>query len=104
MSHESVPDATADRVLAHLAATLRELIGEEWVADLTIGRDTSFHKDLELESIEFVALAEKLGAEYGSRVDFTGWLADMELAQILGLRVADVVDYIRQCLSSTKAA
>jgi acyl carrier protein len=95
-------NAAADRVLAHMAATLRELIGEEWVADVDITRATSFARDLELESIEFVALAERLTDEYGARVDFAAWLGDMELEQILGLTVGEVVDFICRCLSSSE--
>jgi acyl carrier protein len=91
-------------VLATLAARLREVIGEEWALEVEIGRETSFNRDLELESIEFVALAEVLQNEYGGRVDFTGWLADMELEQIIALRVGEVVDFICRCLSSIETA
>jgi acyl carrier protein len=93
-----------DKVLTTLAATLREVIGESWADDLDIQRETSFNGDLELESIEFVALAEKLQEQFGSRVDFAGWLADKELDQIIGLTVGEVVDFIQTCLSSSEAA
>lgn len=93
-----------DKILSRLAAILREVIGEEWVNDVPIHYATSFNEDLELESIEFVALAEKLQAEYGRGVDFAGWLADKELGEIIGLRVGEVVDFIAGCLSSANAA
>jgi acyl carrier protein len=93
-----------DQVLARLATMLREVIGEDWVDDVAIDRETSFNRDLELESIEFVALAEKLQGEYAGRVDFTAWLGDMELEQIIALRVGEVVDFICRCLSSSEAA
>jgi len=93
-----------DQVLTTLAAILRDVIGESWADDLDIGRDTSFNRDLELESIEFVALAEKLQTEYGGRVDFAGWLADKDLGQIIELTVGEVVDFIHACLTSTEAA
>jgi acyl carrier protein len=92
--------ATPEAVLDTLAGLLREVIGEGWVDDLEIGRATSFAKDLELESIEFVALAERLQTVYGERVDFAGWLADKELDQIIGLSVGEVVDFVCRCLSS----
>ena len=91
-------------VLDTVAAILREVIGEAWADELEITRETSFSRDLELESIEFVALAERLGTEYGGRVDFTGWLSEMELERIIGLRVGDVVEFIEACLSSRKTA
>ncbi len=92
-------DATKERVLAELAADLREVIGEAWAEDLDIGMETSFADDLELESIEFVALAEKLRDRYGAKVDFAGWLSGMGLQQILGLKVGQVVEFVAGCLS-----
>jgi acyl carrier protein len=93
-----------EQVLRRLAALIRDVIGEDWVAEMEIGDQTSFNQDLELESIEFVALAERLQAEFGQHVDFAGWLAGKELAEIVQLRVGAVVDYIVTCLSSKSAA
>jgi acyl carrier protein len=94
----------AATILADLATTLRAVIGEAWAEDVEITPTTSFNRDLELESIEFVALAEKLQEQYGSRVDFATWLADKDLDQIIALSVGEVVDFIRRCLSSSDAA
>jgi len=93
-----------EQVIQRLAALIREVIDEDWVADMAIGEQTSFNRDLELESIEFVALAERLQAEFGREVDFAGWLAGKELAEIVHLRVGEVADYIVACLSSKNAA
>ena len=49
-----------DATLETVAAIIREVIGEEWAEEVEISRETSFAEDLELESIEFVALAERL--------------------------------------------
>lgn len=95
---------TPDAILSELAATLREVIGEAWAEDVEITRATSFNRDLELESIEFVALAERLQEQYGRRVDFATWLADQELERIIALTVGEVVDFIARCLTSTDAA
>ena len=62
----------SEEVLGELATMLRGVIGEAWAEDVPITMETSFGSDLELESIEFVALAEKMTARYGSRVDFAG--------------------------------
>ena len=94
----------ADTVLERLASILREVIDDGWADDVAITRATSFNRDLELESIEFVALAERLQAEYGEGVDFAGWLADKDLDQIIALRVGEVVDFVCRCLSSNEAA
>jgi acyl carrier protein len=93
-----------ETVLARLAEMLRETIGEEWAKDVPISFETSFSEDLELESIEFVAMAEQLQAAYGKSVDFAGWLAGKELGEIIGLRVGQVVDFIVACLGSSSAA
>jgi acyl carrier protein len=101
---EAVSNATPAAVLERLSAILREVIGEAWADDVPITAETSFNRDLELESIEFVSLSERLQTEYGRKVDFAGWLADMELDQIIHLRVGQVVDFICKCLSSNATA
>lgn len=91
-------------VLEQLAVMLRGVIGEAWAEDVPITLETSFSQDLELESIELVALAEQLQATYGSRVDFAGWVAGKELGDIIGLRVGQVVEFIVSCLSPLETA
>ena len=61
--------------------------------------DTSFNADLELESIEFVALAEKLQHRYGERIDFVGWISNKSLDDIIALTVGDLVRFIASCRS-----
>lgn len=90
----------AEDVLLRIAALVREVVGEEWIQQVEISRETSFGEDLELESIEFVALAERVQEVWGERVDFVGWLAGMELDQIIGLTVGELVDYVESCLRS----
>ena len=96
-------DATADTkddVLAAITEMLTVVIGEDellMVDEVTM--ETSFNDDLELESIEFVALAEKLQERYGAKVDFAGWLSGMELDRIIGLSVGELVEFIVRCPS-----
>jgi acyl carrier protein len=85
-------------VLATLTRLVTAIIGEEYVLALDIGMDTSFNADLEVESIEFVALAAKLREHYGDRVDFVAFLAGKEVYDIIALTVGDVVSYIEQSL------
>jgi acyl carrier protein len=89
---------TTQNVLETISAMIRSLIGEE-ADEIEIDMTTSFLNDLELESIEFVALAEKLRAHFGASVDFAGWMASMELKQILSLTVGDLVRFIETCTS-----
>jgi len=86
-----------DEVLATVEKLIVEVAGEEITLLAPIAMETSFNKDLELESIEFVALAEKLQQHYGNKVDFVGWISTKELDQIIGLTVGDLVDFIQSC-------
>lgn len=87
------PEHVAD-VLQVVQDILVDVIGPEYLIDLTISLDTSFDEGLELESLEFVALAEQLLQHYGGQVDFVAWLATMELDEIIGLTVGDLVSFI----------
>jgi acyl carrier protein len=91
-------DAQRQEVLETVAGFIREVIGEDWVHETPIAMETSFSEHLELESIEFVALAEKLQERYGEEVDFVGWLSEMELDEIIGLTVGELVEFIVRCL------
>ena len=83
--------------LGVVAGFIREVIGEDWVQDTEIRMETSFGDDLEFESIEVVALSEKLQDRYGEGVDFVGWLSGMELDEIINLRVGQLVEFIDSC-------
>jgi acyl carrier protein len=97
------PDHVAD-VLEVVQDMLVDVIGPEYLIDLSIGLDTSFDEDLELESLEFVALAERLLQHYGGQVDFVAWLATMELDEIIALSVGDLVTFIVTSTSGTSSA
>lgn len=89
----------AETILGDITAMLGEVIGEDYLAEVEVTVDTAFSGDLELESIEFVALAGLMKAHYGGDVDFVGFLAGMDLHQIIALRVGQVVDHIELCLA-----
>lgn len=76
---------------------ITEVIGEEFVEDLEIGYDSSFTKDLEMDSIEIVAFSEKVKLHFGAQVDFTGWLSGMDLDQLIALKISDIIAYIETC-------
>ena len=86
--------ATTESVLAELDRILTEVIGDDLLLDGPLSMETSFDADLQLESIEFVALAEQLLETYGEQVDFVAWMAAMELDDIIGLTVGQVVDFV----------
>jgi acyl carrier protein len=104
MSSDTRQGTTAEAVsqeaiLATVTEMIGAIIGEEYLEDLDVTMDSVITEDLELESIEFVALAEKLRDRYGERVDFVDWIAGMELEEIIGLTVGQVVGFVEQCLT-----
>ncbi|WP_141733414.1 acyl carrier protein [Oligoflexus tunisiensis] len=86
------------KILDEVRSMIAGIIGQDVdLNDREIALETSFNRDLELESIEFVVLSEQLQNRYGKELDFAGWLAGKELQDIINLRVGDVVRFIEQC-------
>jgi acyl carrier protein len=79
---------------------LAEIIGEHYLLGVPIEMGTRFEADLELESIELVALTAKLTERYGDRVNFVAFLADKELDEIIELTVGQIVSYISDSLNA----
>ena len=80
------------------------VIGDEFLLDVDITPETTFSRDLELESIEFVALAERLRQRYGGQVDFTSFLAGMTIDEILALTVGALAEHITRSLAGIAGA
>ena len=91
--------ATPGEVLADITAMLRVLLDEYGLDDSPITRESRFHDDLELESIDLVALAGALGERYGDAVNFAQFIAGLELEQIISLTVGELVDYVLASLN-----
>lgn len=94
-------DATV--VFDDIAGMLRAVLGTyaEDLADTEITESTQLHKDLELESLDLMDLGGRLAARYGPRVDFTDFLADLDLSGIIYLTVGEVVAHVVSCLRET---
>lgn len=88
--------STGDPVLDEVVEMLAKVVGEDLLLEEEIGRDTRFADDLALESIEFVALAEKLQERYHGRVDFAAFVADMDITEIMTMKVGTLVAYIEE--------
>ncbi|MDT0377527.1 acyl carrier protein [Streptomyces sp. RKND-216] len=82
---------------------LRVMLEEYGLEDAEIARDTTFHDDLEMESIDLVSLSGSLREHYGDRVNFAEFIADLELDEIIALRVGQLVDYIVSSLRATES-
>ncbi|MFD0688996.1 acyl carrier protein [Actinomadura fibrosa] len=85
-------------VMAEVVLMLTEVVGEDFLLDVEVGPATTFGDDLALESIEFVALVDRLRGHYGDRVDFPRFIAALDLDQIMNLTVGDVVGHIESAI------
>ncbi|MFC6154993.1 acyl carrier protein [Nocardioides yefusunii] len=97
-------DTSPEAVLAQLEEILTEIVGDDLMLDGPLAMDTSFSDDLQLESIEFVALSEELLAAYGEKVDFVSWMSAMDLDQVVALTAGQVVDFVVTSLADPAAA
>jgi acyl carrier protein len=100
MSIETAAAAEAT-VLAHLSRMLRDLLEEYGLDDAEITMDTTFHDDLELESVDLVALSGQLREHYGDRVNFAKFIAERDLDEIIALTVGELVRYVVASLRET---
>ncbi|WP_158995693.1 acyl carrier protein [Mucilaginibacter sp. L196] len=86
-----------DEIFDLMKQFITEVIGEEFVEEMDITMESSFTKDLEMDSIEIVSFSEKIKAHFGDQIDFTGWLSNMDLDQLINLDLGTIVNYIEEC-------
>ncbi|HEY2443315.1 MAG TPA: acyl carrier protein [Streptosporangiaceae bacterium] len=89
-------------VLGEVVSILIEVVGEDFLLDTEITPDTTFSDDLALESIEMVALAEKLQERYGERVNFVSFIGDMDLDEIMDMTVGKLAGYVEAQTAGTR--
>jgi acyl carrier protein len=92
----SSPELAVDEqaVLEDLTRMIAVVLADVGPLDAEITPDTTFRDDLDLESIDLVALGGLLGERYGDRVNFAEFVADLELEEIIALTVGDLVEYV----------
>ena len=73
---------------------IRRAVNEDWIEDFDITDETTFNNDLELESIEFVAIAENIQQHYGAQINFIEWLGELELDEMIGLTVGQLAAFV----------
>lgn len=94
----TVTPATDD-IVETIARLVHEVIGDDVDIELDIDAASSFSEDIELESIEFVALGERLQLTYGERIDLVGWFGELDLDEIIDLTVGELAEFIAACLA-----
>ncbi len=93
-----------ETILDDVVGMLVEVIGDDFLLEGEVTSETGFSDDLAVESIEFVALAERLRERYGDRVDFVAFVGGLELDEIMSMTVGHLVTYIHACLNDQNGA
>lgn len=71
---------------------IREILG----TDVEIGPEARLDADLELESLDLLALDAALRDRHGDGVALCAYIAQLEFDQILALTVGDVAAYVQR--------
>lgn len=95
-SNENSSENNAPQLLTQVVEVIRGAIDEDWVMDFAIDAQTRLSDDLEIESIEMVAIAAALQQTFGAQVDIIGWLAGQDIRQLIALSVGDLTNHIAQ--------
>jgi acyl carrier protein len=83
-----------DDILSLVIGKIRSTINEDWIQDFEIDGETRFNTDLEIESIEFVKIADAIQAHYGTQLDIVGWLSGKSIHELIGLSVGELASFI----------
>jgi acyl carrier protein len=89
-----------DDTLAEVIAIIRRTINEDWIAEFDIDAETRFNNDLEIESIEFVRIADAIQRHYGATLDIIGWLSGKTIHALIALSVGDLAQFIVESRSA----
>ena len=95
----STPAQANHEIFIVLKQFIGEVIGQEFADELDITPKSSFTKDLEMDSIEIVAFSEKVKKHFGQQINFTGWLSGMDIDELIGLTINDIILFIEECQS-----
>jgi acyl carrier protein len=88
------PSTAQAAVLDKIRAILTGVLGEYVLDDVEITTEMSLTEDLGLESIDLVTIGIQLSECYGQRVSLAAYLADMEINDVIGLTVGDLVSFV----------
>lgn len=89
---------TKEEILKTLRSFAVEIIGADIISESEIELENTLSNSLEMDSIEIVAFFEKIKTKYGSKINIQTWLSQKDLQEIINLKIADVVNYIDECL------
>jgi acyl carrier protein len=90
-------DVTAGDVTEALAAAT----SDESLLRASVTAATLLEGHLCLDSVDLAALGAVLRDRYGPVVDLVGYVAGLDIDEIIGLTVGGVADYVNRCLLSS---
>ena len=92
---------TKDQIMTDVAGILRDFYGREYSGE--IGPDTRFFGDLGLASIDAVVLGETLEEQYGRKLPFHLFMADLGSRAVRDIPLGEVVAFLHQHLNASTA-
>ncbi|GAA1710386.1 phosphopantetheine-binding protein [Fodinicola feengrottensis] len=96
----AVGGITTAEILVEISGMLRGILDDYGLDGVEITMRTTFHEELELESIDLVTVAGRIQERYGERVNLAEFLAEKDLDDVIGLRVGELVDYVADCVGA----
>ena len=87
---------------ADLTAALAAATGDDSLLSTGISVTTTLEGDLCFDSLDLAALGAVLRDRYGTPLDLVGYVAGLDIDEIIGLTVGDVTDYVNRCLRAAK--
>ncbi|HLJ99350.1 MAG TPA: hypothetical protein VKU39_05515 [Streptosporangiaceae bacterium] len=82
---------------ADIVRALAAAIGDESLPCAGIGATSLLEGDLWLDSLDLAALGAVLRDVYGAAVDLAGYVAGLDIDEIIGLSIGDVARYVDRC-------
>ncbi|CRK57237.1 Acyl carrier protein [Alloactinosynnema sp. L-07] len=91
-----------EAVLDDIRSMLVRVSDQYGLDDVEVTMDTTFHDDLGLESIDLVTVGSMMTDQYGEQVNLAAFLADLDIDDVIGLRVGMLVDFVHAALSGPR--
>jgi acyl carrier protein len=97
-----VPSSAA--ALDEIRTILIRVLGDYLFDDVEITAEMSLTEDLGLESIDLVTVGAMLTERYDRRLNLAAFLAEMDIDEVIALKVGTLVDFVVDRLAPGLAA
>ena len=87
-------DTSREDIRTTVVEALGTVLGEDTMAVIEVTDATKLFADLQLGSIEVVALVEQIGKKYPLGDEFFTWVSQQSYWTMAHLTVGDIVDFI----------